>query len=205
VKIASFPVVATALVAGALVLGCGSSQRPAVWDYIAPVIMEPNCATGSCHSPGAAVAGLDFSTPDRGYTSLTGLWVWIVDPTKAGQPGCGPRDGTTVCERQYRPLVTPYDPGESRLVNMLRARNAPRMPPDRPLDEADIELVENWILDGAKRYPNGPAMDAGTGDAGLDAPPDGPSDATTDAVTDTTTETITDASTDGGSDAESAE
>ena len=49
---------------------------------------------------------------------------------------------------------------------MLRARSAPRMPPDRPLPEADIELVEAWILDGARSAPGGPP-------AGQQQPPDG--------------------------------
>jgi hypothetical protein len=33
---------------------------------------------------------------------------------------------------------------------MMRAFGAARMPPDRPLAEADIVLVEDWILAGAK-------------------------------------------------------
>lgn len=180
------------LIACASLTGCGSADRAPVWDYISPVIMEPNCASASCHSPGVAAAGLDFSSPDTGYSSLTGLWVWIVDRTKAGQPGCGPRDGTIVCEEQFRPLVTPYDPAQSRLINLLRARDAPRMPPDRPLDEADIELIENWILAGAKRHGGdvGPLPDAGmdasdASDAPQDTPPDVSStDASSDAATD---------------------
>ena len=141
--------VATALSALAFSPGCGDAGRTATWAYISPIILQPNCATGSCHSPAAAADGLDFSTPARGYTSLTGLWVWVDDPTQSGQPGCGKAADTTVCEKQYRPLVTPYDPAQSRLVSVLRGRDAPRMPPDRPLDEADIELIETWILDGA--------------------------------------------------------
>jgi hypothetical protein len=107
------------------------------------------------------VSGLDFSDPDRGYTSLTGLWVLVVDPTGTGGPGCGTVGGSVVCEKKERPLVTPYDPQASRLINVLRAQDAPRMPPDRPLAEADIRLIEKWILGGAKR---------GTGpdDAGAD-------------------------------------
>jgi hypothetical protein len=172
--------VAPALAALALLCAlsaCGGPDRPATWAYISPVIFQPSCATSSCHSRAAAVAGLDFSDPDRGYSSLTRLWVWIVDRTKEGTPGCGHADGTIVCERLYRPLVTPYDPSQSRLVNMLRARNAPRMPPDRPLDEADIKLVENWILSGARKSESesddGSAgvVDALGSDAGaLDAP-----------------------------------
>lgn len=133
--------------------GCGSiDNRPAEWGYISPVLFQPNCATTSCHSPAAAVSGLDFSTPDNGYTSLTGLWVWVVTAadggTTTGLP-CATVNGTYVCEERNRPLVTPFDPEGSRLVNMLRARDAPRMPPDRPLPEDDIRLVERWILNGA--------------------------------------------------------
>jgi hypothetical protein len=129
------------------VLGCGADTRPAAWEYISPIIFEPSCATSSCHSRAAAVAGLDFSDPERGYTSLMGLKVWIVNP--AGTDGCKPIDGQVVCQRNFRPMVTPYNPEQSRLVNMLRGRNAARMPPDRPLPEADIQLVEKWIRSGA--------------------------------------------------------
>jgi hypothetical protein len=177
---------AGAVALAALTAGC-DGQRPATWAYISPVIMQPSCASGSCHSPGVAAAGLDFSDPDRGYASLTRLWVWIVDRTKEGQATCGPAAGTIVCERPYRPLVTPFDPQQSRLVNMLRGRGAPRMPPDRPLDEADIQLIERWILNGARKNESDPPpFDAGptepnprdasedeTSDAGTDAPEGG--------------------------------
>jgi hypothetical protein len=173
--------VATALGLLAVLPGCGSPDRPATWAYISPVIFQPNCASGSCHSPAAAVAGLDFSDPDKGYASLTRLWVWIVDRSKEGQPGCGKAAGRVVCERLFRPLITPYDPGQSRLVNMLRGRNAPCMPPDRPLDEADIRLVENWILNGAKKSEteseDAAATDAG-GDTSTELGPDSSTDST---------------------------
>ena len=157
------------------VIGVGAcsqvDNRPAQWGYISPAIFQPNCATTSCHNPAAAVSGLDFSTPQNGYASLTQLWVWVVFPpdvaTPSGTP-CSTVNGTHVCEEEERPLVTPYDPAGSRVVNMLRARDAPRMPPDRPLPEADIELVERWILNGAFEYPGGlPFTDASV--AGSDA------------------------------------
>ena len=128
--------------------GCGSEVRPADWEYISTVILQPNCATVSCHSRAAAVAGLDLSEPDRAYASLTGLKVWVVDPN--GTEGCMRwQNSTVVCQRNFRPLVTPFNPEQSRLVNMLRARGATRMPPDRPLNEADIQLIEQWIRNGA--------------------------------------------------------
>ena len=73
--------------------------------------------------------------------------------------------------------MTPYDPAGSRVVNMLRARDAPRMPPDRPLPEADIELVERWILNGAPEYGYGLT----TIEAGTDASSDTSRDASGDA------------------------
>ena len=163
--------------------GCSGDSRPAEWGYISPVIMEPNCATASCHSQAAAVSGLDFSDADRGYKSLTSLWVWVPNPNANDKQtlNCGVADGVPVCEEHFRPLVTPYVPDESRLVNVLRGRGAPRMPPDRPLDEADIRLIEQWILDGAKRNNSEPAaVDAGLSDASSDGSIDAaPSDSTT--------------------------
>jgi hypothetical protein len=156
-------------VAGLALGGCSQiDDRPAEWAYISPAIFQPNCATTSCHNPAASVSGLDFSTPENGYASLTQLWVWIVAlPDGGGTAGlpCAVQSGTTVCEKQIRPLVTPYDPANSRVVNMLRARNAPRMPPDRPLPEADIRLVERWILNGASFPGFSLKPDAGAHDA----------------------------------------
>jgi len=156
----------------ATALGCGGEDnRPAIWSYISPVLFQPNCATSSCHSRAAAVSGLDLSTPDHGYKSLFKLWVGVVDPAGTGAE-CVPAGGTTVCERGFRPLVTPFDPDGSRLVNMLRARGAPRMPPDRPFTETDIRLVEDWILAGATweglepRQPDGGAATDASGDGG---------------------------------------
>ena len=145
--------------------------------------MQPSCATVSCHSQAAAVSGLDFSTPDRGFISLTGLWIWIVDPLGTPASGCRMRDGTVVCQREHRSLVVPFDPAQSRLVHMLRADGAPRMPPDRVLAEADIRLIEEWILAGATETDSAatpPEIDAGADvapdDAGVDdgSPSDGP-------------------------------
>jgi hypothetical protein len=121
----------------AVLVGCGGEEnRPAQWSYIAPAIIEPNCATSSCHSKAAAVAGLDFSTAEDGYKGLTKQKLPAADPMD---------DSRTTITRQ---LILPGNPYESRLVNMLRARGTWRMPPDRPLPEADIELIETWILNG---------------------------------------------------------
>lgn len=161
--------------AGLIAIAAGCSQiddRPAEWGYLSPAIFQPNCATASCHSPAASVSGLDFSTAENGYASLTLLNVVIIPfPDGGGTSNlstCPPPDQTHAC--QHRPLVTPYDPAGSRVVNMLRARDAPRMPPDRPLPEDDIRLVERWILNGAT-FPGFPLRDAGSDARPADAPP----------------------------------
>jgi hypothetical protein len=35
-------------------------------------------------------------------------------------------------------------------VNLMNAQGSIRMPPDNPLPEADIVLIENWIAAGAQ-------------------------------------------------------
>jgi hypothetical protein len=164
-----------------LASGCRQTDdRPYAWGYISPVILQPNCATASCHSRGTAVAGLDFSDPDRGYDSLMGLDAWVAIPQASPDGGCQDVGGTVYCPRA-RPLVIPYDPEQSRLVNMLRARNAPRMPPDRPLPEADIALIESWILDGARKVGGPVAVDAGHPASDAPAADRPPADAASDA------------------------
>lgn len=182
------PLRAARLLGALLILagaGCGDvDQNLARWSYISPAIFQPNCATTSCHSPAAAAAGLDFSTPDNGYRSLTDLWVWVVVAPDGGTPPagvpCSTVEGALVCEQQLRPLVTPYDPDGSRLVNVLLARDAPRMPPDRSLTDAQNRLVERWILDGACQTGLSCQPDAGSaGDGGTVVPSsaDGAADA----------------------------
>jgi hypothetical protein len=84
------------------------------------------------------VAGLDLSTAEAGYNDLL--------KQKLPRPPLAP-EGRVDVPRQ---LVIPGNPGQSRIVNMMRAFGAARMPPDRPLAEADIVLIEDWILEGAK-------------------------------------------------------
>src|SRR5579871_6595110 len=113
---------AAAVLAVTVAASCGQvDDRPATWSYLSPAMFQPACATTSCHGPAAAVSGLDFSTPDRGYASLTSLWSWVVVAADAGAPPsgvpCATVDGTLVCEQRSRPLVTPFDPAGSRIVN----------------------------------------------------------------------------------------
>src|SRR5688500_18644030 len=101
-------------------MGCGSEEdvREPVWGYISPAIIQPNCASASCHSATAAVAGLNLATAYDGYASLMDLTL----PNRVGVA---------------RPMVLPGNPAQSRLINMLRAERTQRMPPDRPIPEGD--------------------------------------------------------------------
>jgi hypothetical protein len=124
------------LVFAATAGACGGEEyRDPVWGYISPVIIQPNCATSSCHSKASAVAGLDLSTIDSGLYSLTQLKL----APNAAAPMTPPR-----------PMVIPFNPDESRMLHMLKADGARRMPPDRPLSGADIALIQQWILLGAQ-------------------------------------------------------
>jgi hypothetical protein len=96
-------------------------ERPASWGYLHAAVIVPNCATASCHSDEAAVAGLTLDDADTAYEQL-------------------------VTER----YVIAGD-AASPLLQLLRANERDRMPPDAPLPLADIELVEAWITGGAPR------------------------------------------------------
>lgn len=48
-----------------------------------------------------------------------------------------------------RNFVVPGDPTRSKLMYLLRGEEVRNMPPDVPLPDIDIELIEEWILRGA--------------------------------------------------------
>jgi Planctomycete cytochrome C len=47
-----------------------------------------------------------------------------------------------------RALVTPGDPDASKLIRVIRDEQS--MPPDSPMFDGDISLIEQWITDGAE-------------------------------------------------------
>jgi hypothetical protein len=103
-------------------VGCGDTtdDRPAQWSFISATIVEPNCATVSCHSQVAQRAGVDLHTRDVGYHAL-------VD----------------------RHFVFPGDSKDSSVMFLMHAQGSTRMPPDVPLPESDIALIARWIDSGA--------------------------------------------------------
>jgi hypothetical protein len=96
-------------------------DRPRIWSYLHPAIIAPNCATSSCHGSLATVAGLALHESDGAYEVL-------VD----------------------RRFVIAGD-SASALLDLLEGNERRRMPPDVPLPQVDIDLVRDWIVEGAPR------------------------------------------------------
>ena len=116
----------------AVAAGCGGiDDRPARWSYISPAIIQPACATASCHSAQAKIANVQLDTVATGYCALV-----------------GPSAANTTC--RLAGFVFPGNPLRSKVIHLLRADEVRRMPRDAPLPDADIELIERWILAGAK-------------------------------------------------------
>lgn len=115
-----------AAICAPLVAGCGGADgRPAQWSYIYPAIIEPSCATASCHSDFTRRAGVNFGYKQEAYDQLT-LRHFIA-------PCAAP----------------PCDPNQSELMYLLQAKGARRMPPDFALPNVDIAIIFDWIQDGA--------------------------------------------------------
>jgi len=109
------------LLASPLGAGCGGpDDRPARWSFIAPAIVEPSCATISCHSAVTGRAGVTLEPREV-------AWHTLVD----------------------RHFVIRDQPALSEMVALLRAEGSRRMPPDFALPEVDIALIEHWIANGA--------------------------------------------------------
>jgi len=108
--------------AAAALIGCGSADdtRPAKWSFISATIIEPSCATVNCHSKIANRAGVDLHDRATGFNNLTS-----------------------------RHFVVPSNPDSSALLYLLKGEGALRMPPDAPLPDADIALIQEWISLGA--------------------------------------------------------
>lgn len=122
------------VVTACVVTSCDTVEdRPATWSYVHTAIIAPSCATSSCHSKVSSAKGLDLSTRTSAYAFLVGRTCDA--PVLPGEPG--------------RNFVRPYDPDGSQLVHMLRGDDIIVMPPDQPLADVEVEIVERWILAGA--------------------------------------------------------
>lgn len=104
--------------------GCTDAvdDRPASFTYIHATVLQPACATSACHSNLTATLDISLQDRDEAYDALV--------------------DGGFVFEGQ---------PERSKLLYLLRAIEVRKpMPPDAPLPDGDIALIEQWIVDGAE-------------------------------------------------------
>jgi hypothetical protein len=122
--------------AAAAALGaCGEDDRPASFAYIHAAIIAPNCATSSCHTEENAQGSVKLHSVEASYAILVGRACESNDP-----PG-----------QAQRNFVAPGQPERSTLMYLLLGEEVKRqMPPDLPLPERDIDLIERWILEGAQ-------------------------------------------------------
>ncbi len=112
-------------------MGCAEDEREASYTYIQSAILMPQCSTIGCHSSRTEVNGHAFDDYEKTYTSLTG-----------GECATGPGPGFLV------------NPGSNQRAGLLMLRligkGVPtQMPPDRPMPQADIDLIAKWIEEGA--------------------------------------------------------
>jgi len=109
------------------------ADRPATWSYLHETIFAPDCATASCHSYQRSAGCIDLSTSAGAYSVLTG------HTCDAG--------ALPVATRSF---VVPGHPDDSELMHLLTADRIYLMPPDVPLPPVEVNLVREWIYEGAQ-------------------------------------------------------
>ncbi|NIS90113.1 MAG: hypothetical protein GTN98_08535 [Woeseiaceae bacterium] len=92
-------------------------------------VFTPDCATSGCHSGGSPSAGLNLEAANS-YAQLVGI-------ASTQDPGVQ--------------RVNPGNPNQSYLITKLEGPGAAggQMPPSGPMAQADIDVIRQWITDGA--------------------------------------------------------
>jgi hypothetical protein len=116
------PLLFATLALAAAACAADTDERPADFAYISKTILEPNCATATCHNDATAREGYDFSSVEASRETFR-------------------RNGL---------VVQPDDPPANPIIYILTTSGEERMPIDGPLPDADIALIERWIINGAE-------------------------------------------------------
>lgn len=107
--------------------GAATDDRPRTLQYITDTILAPTCAVAECHSAFKREVGDQFDTLEA-----TRLSIVANDLVNIGEP---------MSSTLYRSITV----GASR-----PGRNTPvRMPFDAPMPDADVQLIGDWIQEGA--------------------------------------------------------
>jgi hypothetical protein len=97
------------------------------------------------------------TTPDERPVTIEVVSLSILAPT-CGQVQCHSTsthlqgyafDTLAEARTSLAKIVKPGDPDRSKLVDVLHETGDKRMPPDSPLNDEDIALIEAWINAGA--------------------------------------------------------
>jgi hypothetical protein len=121
-------------VAALLLAACGTTvdERPRNLDYITEAILAPTCGAAVCHSSFRQADGFVFDTVDGARATFQ-------------------HDPELIGFQESDPLKTP-----GLVLNLtLEQTNAPRMPYDQPIPDADVELIDDWLRHGAPGVCNG--------------------------------------------------
>ena len=103
--------------------------HPATLTELESEVFQPNCVFSGCHQTGSNEGGLTLDTD---------VYAHLVNAPSVDAPG--------------KIRVVPGDLGASYLyekVTQDQPTFGDRMPPGSPLNGADLELIQSWILDGA--------------------------------------------------------
>jgi Planctomycete cytochrome C len=118
----SLPALAAGLALGAAGCAASTDERPAEFGYIVQAILAPSCGTATCHNSMTRRAGFALDTLEEARETFDNL----------------------------RPFAPTDDPADSELLFVLRTDDPEqRMPLDSPMPDADIALIERWIIAGA--------------------------------------------------------
>ncbi len=102
-------------------------------DQIQAVVFTPSCATAGCHTGGSPVAGLNLSDADTSFMALVNV----------------------MSQQQGGVLrVAPMLPDDSYLIRKLEGTagiSGGQMPPGATLSQPTIDVIRQWITDGALR------------------------------------------------------
>lgn len=115
-----------------LVAACGTEpdSRPATLEVVTLTVLAPSCGQVQCHS--------SSTTREKNYA---------FDTVEGTREALG-TNGLKVNEAVARGL-----PLENDLMNVINADGFERMPPDTPLADEDIVLLEKWLVAGAPGIP----------------------------------------------------
>ena len=110
-------------------------DRPETLAYVTETVLAPSCALAECHSAMTRELGYSFDTPTLAQAALDGT-----DAT----PLIGP------CSA----VPCPATGRDSYLIKVITDQDiyGHRMPYDSAMPQEDIQLIVDWIRDGAVGY-----------------------------------------------------